>query len=104
MGNARASTQGKLDRRLEKLAEQISETLAELTDAERMAITCWKDSIMPNTYEVDHDQLTSRPYISIRRIERMTEEIDTAQEQHNIVDDGNRSRIKAFISKYSVEP
>jgi len=79
MGNARRSTQSKLDRRLEILGEQIGETLGQLTDLERMALTCWKDSIMPNTYEIDHQAITDRPYVSIRYIEHVTEEYDVAE-------------------------
>lgn len=103
LGNARTATQGKLDRRLEKLGEQISETLAQLTDIERSALTCWRDGLMPDTYEVDHDAITDRPYVSIRRIERVTEDFDAVEDQHKVVDDGDRSRLKAFVSKYIAE-
>ena len=54
MSNARSSTQGKLDRRLEHLGERIAETLSELTDSERMALDCWRDGVLPGLYEVDH--------------------------------------------------
>lgn len=74
--NARNSTAGKLDRRLEKLGELIGETLQQLTDAERMALSCWRDGVVPDTYEVDHEELVSKPYISIRKINRWTEEYD----------------------------
>ena len=106
MGNARHSTQGKLDRQLERLGEQIGETLAQLTDQERMALTCWRDSIMPDTYEVDHDAIIAKPYISIRRIERVTEEYDVdelkalnkqAEQQAN--ETGDTGKLKAFINK-----
>lgn len=108
MGNARRSTQGKLDRRLEKLGERIGEALSELTDDERMALNCWKDSIMPDTYEVDHDAITDRPYVSIRKVERWTEEYDVderkaqikqvelEQRQHNTA---GKARLKSFINK-----
>ena len=76
MGNARRSTQGKLDRRLEKLGERIGEALSELSHLELMALDCWQHGIMPDTYEVDHAAITAKPYISIRKIERMTEEYD----------------------------
>lgn len=76
MGNARRTTQGKLDRQLERIGELIGETLGQLTDDERMALNCWQDSIMPDTYEVDDDAITAKPYVSIRKIERMTEEYD----------------------------
>ncbi|MGL4414671.1 hypothetical protein [Roseinatronobacter monicus] len=106
MGNARHSTQGKLDRQLERLGEQIGETLAQLTDAERMALTCWRDSVMPDTFEIDYDAITAKPYISIRRIERVTEEYDVdelkalnkqAKQQTN--ETGDTGRLKAFINK-----
>jgi len=76
MGNARRATKGKLDRQLEKLGETISEALAELSDVERVALTCWKMGVMPDTYEVDHEAITARPYISIRTVERVDEEYD----------------------------
>ena len=57
MSNARSSTQGKLDRRLEQLSERIAETLGELTDDELMALDCWKDGVVPGLYEVDHAAL-----------------------------------------------
>ena len=78
MGNARSSTQGKLDRRLEKLSERISETLGELTDNELMALDCWRDGVLPGLYEVDHTAIVEKPYVSIRKILRWTEEHDVA--------------------------
>ena len=78
MANARPRTQGKLDRRLERLGEQIAERLGELTDLERMALTGWRDGIIAGTYEVDHEALMEQPYESIRRIDRWTEEYDPA--------------------------
>ena len=78
MGNARSSTQGKLDRRLEKLSERISEALGELTDNELMALDCWKDGVLPGLYEVDHTAIVEKPYVSIRKITRWTEEYDVA--------------------------
>ena len=41
MENAKAGTQGKLDRQLERLSENTTERLGELTDMERSALTCW---------------------------------------------------------------
>ena len=108
MDNARRSTQGKLDRRLEKLGERIGEMLDQLTDDERMALDCWKDSIMPDTYEVDHAAITDRPYVSIRKVERWTDEYDVderkaqikqaelEQQQDNTAD---KARLKSFINK-----
>jgi len=78
MANAKPRTQGKLDRRLERLGEQIAERLGELTDLERMALTGWRDGIIAGTYEVDHEALMEQPYESIRRIDRWTEEYDPA--------------------------
>lgn len=78
MGNARSSTQGKLDRRLEQLSERISEALGELTDNELMALDCWKDGMLPGLYEVDHAAIIEKPYVSIRKITRWTEEYDVA--------------------------
>jgi hypothetical protein len=106
MGNARRATQSKLDRQLEKLGELIGETLGQLSYDERMALTCWKDSIMPDTYEVDHDAITDRPYISIRKVERVDEEYDVDElremkrlSKQEAAEEGDRSRLKAFISK-----
>ena len=78
MGNARSSTQGKLDRRLEQLSERISEALGELTDNELMALDCWKDGMLPGLYEVDHAAIIEKPYVSIRKITRWTEEYDVS--------------------------
>jgi hypothetical protein len=78
MANAKPRTQGKLDRRLERLGEQIAERLGELTELERMALTGWRDGIIAGTYEVDHEALMAQPYESIRRIDRWTEEYDPA--------------------------
>ena len=78
MGNARSSTQGKLDRRLEQMSERISEALGELTDNELMALDCWRDGVLPGLYEVDHTAIVEKPYVSIRKILRWTEEHDVA--------------------------
>lgn len=78
MSNARSSTQGKLDRRLEQLSERIAEALGELTDNELMALDCWKDGVLPGLYEVDHTAIVEKPYVSIRKITRWTEEYDVA--------------------------
>ena len=78
MGNAKSSTQGKLDRRLEQLSERISEALGELTDNELTALDCWKDGVLPGIYEVDHTAIVEKPYVSIRKIMRWTEEHDVA--------------------------
>jgi len=80
MQNAKASTQGKLDRKLERLGERISERLGELTDQERMALSCWMDGNTLGTYEVDHAELMEQPYVSIRKVNRWTEEYDIADD------------------------
>ena len=72
MANARAGTQGKIDRRLEQLGERIGIALEELTYKERMALTCWKEGVIKGTYEVDVHEITAKPYVSIRRIDRWT--------------------------------
>lgn len=102
MRNTKLSTQGKLDRRLELLGEQISERLSELTDTERQALDCWKDGIMQGTYEVDHHALTEKPYTSIRKVERVIEDFepddaDTEKTSNNGYE--SASRLKSFISK-----
>jgi len=61
MASAKSRTQGKLDRRLESLGDKIAEQLSELSGNELQALTCWKDGIMPDTYEIDHDAITEKP-------------------------------------------
>lgn len=94
---------GQLDRQLERLGERISEALSELSDQERMAISCWRAGIMPDTYEVDHDEITARPYVSMRKIERVIEEHDVAElkemTRRDRGDHDDQQRLKAFISK-----
>ena len=46
---------------------------------ELQALDCWKYGILPDTYEVDHDAITERPYISIRTVRRYEEEYDVAE-------------------------
>ena len=103
MGNARSSTQGKLDRRLEQLSERISEALGELTDNELTALDCWKDGVLPGLYEVDHAAIVEKPYVSIRKITRWTEEYDVADMVSENIDDvdkiAERSRhLNKFLS------
>ena len=103
MGNARSSTQGKLDRRLEQLGERIAETLSELTDSERMALDCWRDGVLPGLYEVDHAAIVEKPYVSIRKTTRWTEEYDVADMVSEGIDDVDkiveRSRhLNKFLS------
>lgn len=106
MGNTRGRRLGKLDRQLEQTGERISEALSELSDTERMAISCWRAGIMPDTYEVDHEALTARPYVSIRTIERVEEEYDVVerrelvrQSKKEAAEAGDSGLLKAFISK-----
>lgn len=94
MQNAKASTQGKLDRKLERLGESIAERLGELTDQERIALSCWMDGKTPGTYEVDHAELMELPYMSIRKVDRWTEEYDPA----DYVDDTD-SKPNAAVSE-----
>ena len=103
MGNAKSSTQGKLDRRLEQLSERISEALGELTDNELMALDCWRDGVLPGLYEVDHAAIVEKPYVSIRKITRWTEEYDVADMVSENIDDvdkiAERSRhLNKFLS------
>ena len=103
MSNARSSTQGKLDRRLEQLSERIAETLGELTDDELMALDCWKDGVVPGLYEVDHAALVEKPYVSIRKITRWTEEYDVADLAPEGIDDVDKiaersSELNKFLS------
>ena len=103
MGNAKSSTQGKLDRRLEQLSERISEALGELTDNELMALDCWRDGVLPGLYEVDHAAIVEKPYVSIRKITRWTEEYDVADMVSENIDDvdkiAERSRhLTKFLS------
>ena len=88
----RVRTQGKIDRQLERLSERIGEALGELTNYELMALTCWQDGIIAGTYEVDHAELTTRPYVSIRRVERWTEEY-SLDERKQIEDDDAASEV-----------
>ena len=73
-GSRKHSTEVKLHNRLDDIWEDMNLKLNELTDEERAALNCWKSSILPNTYEIDYDQLMSKPYVSIRKVERATEE------------------------------
>ena len=103
MGNAKSSTQGKLDRRLEQLSERISEALGELTDNELMALDCWRDGVLPGLYEVDHAAIVEKPYVSIRKKTRWTEEYDVADMVSEDIDDvdkiAERSRhLNKFLS------
>jgi len=90
--NARPRTQGKLDKQLTRLDERIGEALGELSDNERMALTCWRDGVIDGGYELDHEELTERPYVSIRRVERWTEEY-SLDERKQIEDDDAASEV-----------
>ena len=106
MSNAKRGTQSKLDRSLERLGERIGEVLAELSWQERTALTCWRDGILPDTYEVDHEAITEEPYVSIRRVDRWTEEYDVderraaekkANEDNPQRDERIRKQLDAFL-------
>jgi len=107
MENAKAGTQGKLDRQLERLKELIGERLGELTDMELTALTCWQYGVVPGTYEVDHAEITDRPYVSIRKIDRWNEEYDVTAKKASLksqnVQDSEReetgsAELRAFLS------
>lgn len=91
IGGAKASTQGKLDRRLQQLAEKIGERLGELSVQELQALDCWKCGILPDTYEVDHDAITEKPYVSIRTVRRYDEEYDVAERRAQLKAAANQS-------------
>ena len=103
MANARSRTQGKIDRRLEQLGERIGIALEELTYKERMALTCWKEGVIKGTYEVNVDEITAKPYVSIRRIDRWTEEHDLtedyAEEEATAVSNPTSEQLRAFLNK-----
>lgn len=104
MANPRARTQGRIDRRLEQLGERIGIALEELTDTERMALTCWKEGVMKGTYEVDVDEITEKPYVSIRRVDRWTEEYDLTEnyaeeEETTTASDTTSEQLRYFLNK-----
>lgn len=103
MANARSRTQGKIDRRLEQLGERIGIALEELTDIERMALTCWKEGVIEGTYEVDVDEITAKPYVSIRRVDRWTEEHDLtedyAEEETTAASNTTSEQLRYFLNK-----
>ena len=103
MANARSRTQGRIDRRLEQLGERIGIALEELTYKERMALTCWKEGVMKGTYEVDVDEITAKPYVSIRRVDRWTEEHDLTEnyddDETQSVSNPTREQLRAFLNK-----
>ena len=104
MANARSRTQGKIDRRLEQLGERIGIALEELTDTERMALTCWKEGVMKGTYEVDVDEITAEPYVSIRRVDRWTEEHDMTEdyaeeEETTAASNTTSEQLRYFLNK-----
>lgn len=106
MINAKVSTQGKLDRQLEALTERIEESLSELTDMEREALTCWKhSSVFDGAYEVDHEEIIKQPYVSIRRIDRWDEEhdytdTDADPEMSTEEQEARRKRDKAKLEAF----
>ena len=108
MGNARSGTIGKLDRQLERIGELIGVILSELTDDERMALNCWQDGVIDGSYMIDHDAIIDRPYVSIRKVERWTDEYDVDERKAQIKqaeleqqqdDTAGKARLKSFINK-----
>lgn len=102
LGNAKSGRKRQLDHKLEQLSERISERLAELTDMERLALTGWRAGILEGTYEVDDKELTTKPYKSIRRIDRWTEEYDPADYETTIDEgpsDDSASLLAQFLSR-----
>lgn len=100
MSSARPSAQGKFDKRLERLSEQISETLGELTASELLALDCWQDSSTGVGYEVDHDVLMQKPYVSIRKVERVDDNQDIDDDSYEVGDTSNDEHIKAQLDKF----
>jgi hypothetical protein len=107
MGNAKAGTQGELDRQMERLKELIGERLGELTDMERSALTCWQYGVVPGTYELDHAEITDRPYVSIRKIDRWDDEYDVAAKKASLKsqneldserEETGSAELRAFLS------
>lgn len=80
MANANRRRQGRIDRQLERLGEEIAEKLSELSPAERDALDCWQDGVERGFFEVDIEALMERPYRSIRRIDRRVYEYDTEEQ------------------------
>lgn len=76
MHGAKSANQGALERKLEKLNEEIDERLGELSDQERMALSFWRDGILQDIYELDVEALMARPYTSIKRIDKSCDEYD----------------------------
>lgn len=103
MQTAKASTQGKLDQRLESFAERIAEQLEELSDSELEALECWKHGVEQGRYEIDHDAITAKPYVSIRKIERWDEEYDVAERKAAMqaTDERDSKRKEADAAKLS---
>lgn len=70
---------------------------------ERLALECWQAGKTPGTYEIDHAEITERPYVSIRKISRWTQVIDRAEEREakreaeRSTDDTSSSKLKDFL-------
>lgn len=93
-GSRKHSTEIKQHNQLEDIWEDINLKLNELSDMEREALTCWKSGTVSGTYEIDYDALTSKPYVSIRKVERVTEERYTKKSDRDAQDE----RVRAAIS------
>lgn len=94
------------EKQLERLSEKIAERLSELSTMELQALDCWKDGIERGFYEVDVDALMERPYRSIRRVHRWTEEYDVeeqrqhereAQNSANNANTASAERLRKFL-------
>ena len=68
-----------------------------------MALTCWKEGVTKGTYEVDVDEITAKPYVSIRRVDRWTEEHDLtedyAEEETTAASNTTSEQLRAFLNK-----
>jgi hypothetical protein len=100
MQNAKASTQGKLDRQLERWAEQISLQLADLTDQDRNALCCWENGNTPGAFQIDHAAIMDRPYVSIRKVNRWVEEhdVDELKKADKEASADDSEKLQAFLN------
>lgn len=80
MSRSKKNRLAEKERELERLGERISERLSELSYQELLALDCWKDGVESGFYEVDVEALMERPYRSIRKVERWTEEYDVDEQ------------------------
>jgi uncharacterized protein YqgV (UPF0045/DUF77 family) len=105
-GSFKHSTEIRVDKRLDDIWEDMNLKINALTDAERSALTCWKTSTLRDAYEIDYDELMQKPYVSIRKVERVVEErfanhADTQAQEQAVqaaanASDGNA--VRAFLN------